>query len=242
MIDWNLPVAPVIYHLTAESPVGLQSCPMYVSKEDGTRGISNQAMEEAKPVAVSQFFLKRYRETAIEGVHLYLATDALPIAKRLGVIDEDVTLKDIDGWPEASDRVPSMQTEDGRKALAALYLMSVTKNLGSLVRMNSAKRPVDVAQLELVASLSEQRGCLAGVLAAIAVGVNQTARRGALGRRKQGDATKARVQAMADELRGQVSKEVAAVKVAHAIGRSTSTVRRLLTELYPGSSWARTVR
>ena len=160
------------------------------------------------------------------------------MAVRLAIIDAGTTCEDIEGWPEASDQVPSMQTEDGRKSLAALYLMSVAKNLRSIRNMHMAKRPVDVQQLQVIAILSEQRGCLAGVLAAIAVGINQTVRRGASGRKKQGDATRARVQQMADGLRGRMSKEVAAVKVAEAVGKSTSTVRRLLSELYPGTSWA----
>jgi hypothetical protein len=236
MIDWVYPVTPMIHHLTPDSPVGIFSCPMRVSSEDGSRGGASPG-NDGPPVAVSQFYLKNYRRRIIDDAHKYLTEEALRMAVRLIIIKAGTTLGDIDGWPEVSDRVPSMQTQDGRKALAAVYLMTVTKNLASLVRMDMAKRPVDVNQLEVIACLSAQRGCLAGLLAAIAVGVNQTAARGAVGRRKQGDATKARVQLVADGLRGRMSKEAAAVKVAQTIGKSTSTVRRLLSELYPGTSW-----
>lgn len=230
MIDINLPVSPVIYQRG-----GGQSCPMFIPKE-GPRG-SELGVKTPEPVAISQFFLKQFREYAGQEAARYLQQDAMPMAVRLAVIEAGTSSEDIEGWPDEPAQAPTMQTEDGRKGLAALYLMCLTKNLGYIRAAHTERLPVSTEQLQAIAVLCEQRGCLAGLFAAIAVGINQTTRRGASARKKQGDETRARIKQEAEPLRRRMSKEAAAVKVAQAVGKSTSTVRRLLTELYPSGAW-----
>ncbi|MBP6900881.1 MAG: hypothetical protein KBC73_12370 [Burkholderiaceae bacterium] len=61
--------------------------------------------------------------------------------------------------------------------------------------------------------------------------------RGAQGRKLIGSATRARASKAADGLRGVMTKEAAAPIIANQIGKSTSYVRRLLSDMYPGIKW-----
>jgi hypothetical protein len=56
------------------------------------------------------------------------------------------------------------------------------------------------------------------------------------GRRLIGSASRAKVQKQAEQFR-HMSKDSAAPKIANIVGLSPGTVRRYLTELYPGQDW-----
>lgn len=62
-------------------------------------------------------------------------------------------------------------------------------------------------------------------------------RRGANGRRLIGTTTREKARAAAEQFRGKHSRESAAPMVAELIGKSPATVRKLLSELFPGEAW-----
>ena len=78
---------------------------------------------------------------------------------------------------------------------------------------------------------------LQGYLEAMRDARADTSAFGAKGRRKLGDETKERVHVAAEDLRHSLSKERAAIVIAEQVNKSTSTVRRMLIEMYPGKAW-----
>lgn len=89
---------------------------------------------------------------------------------------------------------------------------------------------------ELVSLCDHLRLQLAGYLAAINATNAFRVSRGAKVRRTQGNATRDRVKSVARRYT-HLSRESAAVQIAEEIGKSSGTVRRLLSELFPGDQW-----
>ena len=58
-------------------------------------------------------------------------------------------------------------------------------------------------------------------------------------RRKIGDSKRERVRQLAEPHRGHMSKEKAAFEIAESIGASPGSIRKMLTELFPGSDWTK---
>jgi hypothetical protein len=76
-----------------------------------------------------------------------------------------------------------------------------------------------------------------GYLCALADAREEVVRQGANGRRLIGATTRERIRQAAEPHRGNISREVAAPLIAEEVGKSAATVRRMLSELYPGSNW-----
>ena len=81
---------------------------------------------------------------------------------------------------------------------------------------------------------------LSGYLAALASANSFRVKRGAKVRRTQGDATRERVKAASSEYR-HLPRDTASVHISEAVGKSPGTIRRLLSELFPGEQWHKSI-
>ncbi len=96
------------------------------------------------------------------------------------------------------------------------------------------------AHEEFVPICDHVRVQLVGYLTALAAVNSFRVKRGAKSRRVQGDATRERVKLAARRF-NHLSRESAAVHIADEIGKSSGTIRRLLTELFPGDEWHKSI-
>lgn len=82
---------------------------------------------------------------------------------------------------------------------------------------------------------------LVGYLEAMNDLSQQNVERGAAGRREIGEQTMNKVKEVAPKFM-HMPKDAAASLISEEVGRSASTVRRLLSELFPGAAWVRQIR
>lgn len=82
---------------------------------------------------------------------------------------------------------------------------------------------------------------LVGYLEAMNDVSQQNVERGAAGRRELGEQTMNKVKEVASKFM-HLPKDAAASLISEEVGKSPSTVRRLLSELFPGAAWVRQIR
>lgn len=193
---------------------------------------------------------------------LHVSDVLLPMAVRAKCFPGGTTVNDLDKHlvgPTAANGAPR-PSDPRRKAAEAVRLLSATCHAGSLLSSLQAKLRKQLADIPMgndrVAALEvieEQflKGHvdfysifedfapqLAGYLAAIQDFSQHNAQRGAAGRREIGEQTTGKVKEAAPKYM-HLSKDAAAALIAGEIGKSASTVRRMLSELFPGSAWVR---
>lgn len=86
---------------------------------------------------------------------------------------------------------------------------------------------------------AEQIAHLAGYFSAIEDLREERTRLAAAKRREAGINSRARLRQAAGELRGTMSRDAAAAKLADRLGKSPGTLRRQLSEEFPGAMWTR---
>lgn len=91
---------------------------------------------------------------------------------------------------------------------------------------------------ELKGAASAEIAHLAGYLSAISDIQDERTRLAAAKRREDGKRSRDRLRAAADEVRGRMTREAAADELSEKLGKSPSTLRRLLSKEFPGESWS----
>ena len=149
------------------------------------------------------------------------------------------------------------------KATQGLWLLSWTCEAGRTLARQRAKLPADLKDLpmssnrEMTMSLIDEPFLqghdafleifeefaprLMGYLEAMSDVSQQNVERGAAGRREIGEQTVNKVKELAPKFM-HLPKDAAASKISEEIGKSPSTVRRLLSDLFPGGAWVRQIR
>jgi hypothetical protein len=92
-------------------------------------------------------------------------------------------------------------------------------------------------QPKFAATLGHYLRYLEGYLRAMADASSELTRRGASSRKELGAKTRDRVRSAVQPHRGRMTRDDASYLVAGEIGKAPSSVRRLLSELFPGDTW-----
>jgi hypothetical protein len=173
--------------------------------------------------------------------------ELIPLAQKTNCIPRGATLDSM------RRRTPRFERDDPKReaALSVQLLSELCAKGDSLVRLRD-----DLAQtllghdaaialvVETLAGAHEEiapicdhlRVQLSGYLAALDAVNSFRVKRGAKSRRAQGDVTRERVKLVAKRF-NHLSRESAAVQIAEEIGKSSGTIRRLLSEIFPGEQW-----
>ncbi|MGJ7567865.1 hypothetical protein ACSFBM_28715 [Variovorax sp. GB1R11] len=106
--------------------------------------------------------------------------------------------------------------------------------------MQAVDEPFLQGHADLYATFEDFAPQMVGYLGAIQDFSQHNAQRGAAGRREIGEQTTSKVKEAAPKFM-HLPKDSAATLIAEEIGRSASTVRRLLSELFPGPAWVRQI-
>lgn len=171
----------------------------------------------------------------------------IPLAQRTNCIPRGATLDSL------RRRTLRFERDDPKReaALSMQLLSELCAKGDSLVRLRddlaqplqghgAAIALVDEAMAgaheEIAPICDHLRVQLSGYLAALDSVNSFRVQRGAKSRRAQGDVTRERVKLVARRF-NHLSRESAAVEIAGEVGKSSGTIRRLLSELFPGEQW-----
>lgn len=171
----------------------------------------------------------------------------IPLAQKTNCIPRGATLDSL------RSRTPRFDRDDPKReaALSVQLLSELCAKGDSLVALREQLTPALQGQAAALALVDETmagaheeiapicdhlRVQLAGYLAALDAVNAFRVKRGAKSRRAQGDVTRERVKSAARRYT-HLSRESAAVQIADEVGKSSGTIRRLLSELFPGDRW-----
>jgi hypothetical protein len=191
--------------------------------------------EQSEPkYQVSQETLLELRRNQVAHLGDYLVRWLLPPIARLGVADESSTIESL-----SAAKASPMDSRDPKSVLAT-YLHSSANNIKALQAREALGYPAEEIDLELIFLAIEQVACAAGVAAAIDSQQRKTIYHGARGRRGIGETTRGQIRLHALALPRRMSRASAAPVIADKLKPKLSPGRvlRLLSELYPGESWA----
>lgn len=150
------------------------------------------------------------------------------LARKLGVVPHGCGLRELRGHFQRHELPTTVKERAANHLALASFLLQALSEIPSYHR--DAKEYLRFAA---------QSGAIAlGYMAALRDVRRELSKRGTNGRRRIGDKTREQVRHQVQPHRGQMSREAAAILVADAIRKSPATVRRLLSELFPGESWA----
>ncbi len=186
----------------------------------------------------------------------------LPMAIRARCFPKSTTANDLEKHinnPTGSTGKPK-PTDPRLRAAEGVRLLSATCHTGFLLLKLEAQLRTGVASTAMVddraavmamidevflqshadlySIFQEYAPKVSGYLDAIYDSSHHNAQRGAAGRRGIGGQTTGKVKEVAPKYM-HLPKDTAAALIGGEIGRSASTVRRLLSELFPGSAWVR---
>lgn len=184
----------------------------------------------------------------------------LPMAIKARCFPEDTTADDLEKHifdPSAATEEPQPSDPRLRAAQAVRLLCGVChagfalSNIQATMHARLAELPLGdhraaamqvidepflQGHADLYATFEEFAPQLGGYFAAIQDFSRHNAQRGAAGRRELGAQTMNKVKEVAPKFM-HLSKDSAAALIAQEIGRSASTVRKLLSDMFPGPAW-----
>ncbi|MNV12914.1 hypothetical protein D3C71_1035390 [compost metagenome] len=175
----------------------------------------------------------------------------IPLAQKTNCIPRGATLDSL------RRRTPRFERDDPKReaALSVQLLSELCAKGDSLVTLREELTQVLQGEAAALALLDETlagaheeiapicerlMGQLAGYLAALHATNSFRVKRGAQSRRAQGDVTRDRVKLVAKQYT-HLSRESAAFQIADVVGKSSGTIRRLLSELFPGEEWHKSI-
>lgn len=174
-------------------------------------------------------------------INQVVAKCVLPIAREIGVS------RSSEGLVELSDELTTgygNKFADVSKQLAVLMLIDIVQDAAKCIKCVFLEGDVGLFDSldELQASffsrvdefLAYSRGLLA-VKAQLRIAGNK----GGQKRTALGDDTRTKIRDAALAIHAEMGKERASIEIAKEVSREPGTVKRYLTEIFPGESWGR---
>lgn len=168
----------------------------------------------------------------------------LSVAKRLGLSDGNLRLKDLISRSESGESIRLTATlnvykspalrKAGQKAALDVRLWGLMYfGLVESIRLT----PQDGSIPDSIVLLRGRMNNLCGYLAAISDMRSERANPATAGRIKAGEQLRHKVRDAVAHLKTGTKKEAAGSEIATLVSRSPATIRRILGDMYPGEEW-----